>query len=111
MFKAFVLIRNLESAAERLDFGEFTIGLVGTQFKELRDLFSSADVNRDDWILDKSYTVPPPGPPGSPVGGIPNDIEDILVLFRLFKVGDLAFVKQAVVPPSGNRSCNSLIGR
>src|SRR4051812_17421140 len=75
MFNAFVLIRNLESAAERLDFGEFTIGRVGNQFKELRELFSSADVNRDDWILDKSYTVPPPGPPGSPVGGIPNDIE------------------------------------
>jgi hypothetical protein len=47
--------------------------------------------------------VPPPGPPGSAVGGIPNDIEDILLLFRLYKVGDIAFVKQAVIQPSGNR--------
>jgi len=46
MFKAFVLIRNLESTAKHLDFGEFTIDLVGLQFKELRELFSSLDVNQ-----------------------------------------------------------------
>lgn len=44
----------------------------------------------------------PTGPPGSPVGGIPNDIEDILLLLRLFKAGDISFLKQAVVQPSGN---------
>jgi hypothetical protein len=103
MFKALVLIRNLESTAERLDFGDFTIRRIGLDFKEFREVFSSADVNQDDWIFEKLYTVPPPGPPGSPVGGIPNDIEDILVLFRLYKVGDIAFVKQAIIQPSGNR--------
>ena len=101
MFKAFVLIRNLESGAKRLDFGEFTIELVGLRFKELREVFSSVDVNQDDWLFEKSYTVPPPGPPGSPVGGIPNDIEDILLLFRLYKAGDIAFVRQAITPPGG----------
>jgi Apea-like HEPN len=102
MFKAFVLIRNLESSAKRLDFGEFTVELVGLRFKELREVFSSIDVNQDDWIFEKLYTVPPPGPPGSPVGGIPNDIEDILLLFRLYKAGDISFVKQAIIPPGGN---------
>lgn len=101
MFKAFVLIRNLESGAERLEFGEFTVQLVGLRFKELREIFSSADVNQDDWVFEKSYNVPPPGPPGSAVGGIPNDIEDILLLFRLYKAGDIAFVKQAIMQPSG----------
>jgi hypothetical protein len=103
MFKALVLVRNLESDAKRLDFGEFTIELVGLRFKELREGFSSVDVNQDDWIFEKSYAVPPPGPPGSAVGGIPNDIEDILLLFRLYKAGDIAFVKQAVIQPSGRR--------
>jgi hypothetical protein len=103
MFKAFVLVRNFDSAAERLDFGDFTIERIGLKFPEFREVFSSVDVNQDDWILEKSYTVPPSGPPGSPVGGIPNDLEDILVLFRLYKVGDIAFVKQAIIPPSGNR--------
>jgi len=55
MFKAFVLVRNLEAAAESLDFGEFTLNLVGLRFKELREVFPSADVNRDDWVFEKSY--------------------------------------------------------
>jgi hypothetical protein len=54
MFKAFILVRNLESGAESLDFGEFTTNLVGLRFKELREVFSSEDVNQEDWILEKS---------------------------------------------------------
>lgn len=102
MFKAFVLVRNIASGAERLDFGEFTIARVGRLFEELREVFSSRDVNQDDWIFQKSYNHLPPGPPGSPVGGIPNDIEDVLLLLRLYKAGDISFIKQAIVPPSGN---------
>src|SRR5438445_6029438 len=103
VFKAFTLVRNLESSAESLDLGEFTISPVGLRFKELREVFSSLDVNQDDWIFEKSYTQLPLGPPGSAVGGIPNDIEDILLLLRLYKAGDLLFAKQAIIPPSGNR--------
>lgn len=98
MFEALVLLRNLESGAERLDFGAFTVQPIGLQFETLREVFSSVDVNQADWLLNKSYTVPPPAPPGSPLGGILNDIEDILLLFRLYKVGDIAFVKRAIIP-------------
>lgn len=104
MFKALTLVRNLESGVESLDFDEFTINLVGLGFKELREVFSSVDVNQDDWILEKSYKQLPPGPPGSPVGGIPNDIEDILLLLRLYKPGDISFIKQAIVQPNGKTS-------
>jgi len=102
MFKALILVRNLISSAECLDFGEFTINLVGLRFKELREVFSSVDVNEGDWIFEKSYTQLPLGSPGSPVGGIPNDIEDILLLLRLYKAGDISFIKQAIIPPSGS---------
>ena len=102
MFRALILIRNLESGGEGLDFGEFTINPVRLRFKELREVFSSVDVNQDDWIFEKSYTqLPLLGPPGSPVGGIPTDIEDILLLLRLYKTGDISFVKLAIIPPSG----------
>jgi len=103
MFKAFTLVRNLESSADGLDFGEFTINPVGLRFKELREVFSSLDVNQDDWIFEKSYTQLPPGPPGSAVGGIPNDIEDILLLLRLYRHGEIAFIKLAIILPSGKR--------
>jgi hypothetical protein len=101
MFKVSILVRNIESTAESFDFGEFTLKLVGLRFKDLRETLSSVDVNPDDWILEKSYTLLPSGPPGSPVGGIPNDIEDILLLLRLSKPGDISFIKQAITLPSG----------
>jgi hypothetical protein len=84
-----------------LDFGEFTINPVGLRFKEFREFLSSVDVNQDDWILEKSYTQLPLGSRGSPVGGIPNDVEDILLLLRLYKPGDISFIRQAIILPSG----------
>lgn len=102
MFKASVLVRNLESKAESLDFGEFNISVVGPRFEGPRKVFSSLDVNEDDWVLEKSYAGLPPGVPGSPVGGIPDDIEEILLLLRLRKTGDISFIRQAITPPSGN---------
>ena len=102
MFKALILVRNFESTAEGLDFGEFTVQRIGLRFKKLREDFSSIDVNQDDWLLEKSYSQLPLGLPGSPVGGIPNDVEDVLLLLRLFKAGDVSFIKQVIIPPTGN---------
>src|SRR5580704_5130772 len=102
MFKAFVLARNLVSGAESLDFGEFIISHVGLRFEQLRNVFSSRDVNQDDWILEKFYAELPPAPPAYPLRGIQKDIEDILLLLRLYKSGDVAFVKQATTLPSGD---------
>jgi hypothetical protein len=102
VFKALILVRNLQSSAENLDFGEFTVNLVGLRFKELREVFSSVDVNPDDWIFEKSYARAPLGPPDSLVGGIPTDIEDILLLLRLYHVGDIAFIKLAITAPRGH---------
>jgi hypothetical protein len=102
MFTALILVRNFRSTAESLDFGEFTVQRIGLRFQKLREDFSSIDVNQDDWLLEKSYSKLPPGPPGSPVGSIPNDIEDVLLLLRLFKPGDISFIKRAIIPPNGN---------
>jgi hypothetical protein len=102
MFSALAVVRNFESPEDFLDFGGFTIQRIGLRFKELRDTFSSTDVNQDDWIFEKVYALLPLGPPGSPVGGVPNDIEDVLLLLRLFKTGDISFIRLAIIPPSGN---------
>jgi len=102
-YRARVLVRNLMARTDRIELGEFVLTRVGLQFKALREKLSSKDVFQDDWLLEKTYNKLPscPGPAPSGLGGIPNDIEDILFLLRLFKVGDVAFVKQAVVKPNG----------
>jgi hypothetical protein len=102
MFKAFVLVRNLKSRADRLDFDEFTINRVGLRFKKLKEVFRSFEFDETDWFCEKSYTQLPPGPPSSVVGGIPKDIEDILLLLRLYRAGDVSFIKHAIILPSGN---------
>lgn len=105
MHKAVVLTRNLHSRTERLDFGAFTISRVGLRFDELRELLSSRDVFQNDWVFEKTYAELPPAPIHSPagVGGIPNDIEDTLLLLRLYKVGDIAFVEQAIFLPNEDK--------
>jgi hypothetical protein len=102
-YRALVLVRNLMARSDRIEMGEFVLTRVGLQFEELRKKLSSQDVFREDWLLEKTYAQLPdcPGPAPSGLGGIPNDIEDILFLLRLFNVGDVAFVKQAVIKPNG----------
>jgi hypothetical protein len=102
MCKALVLIRNLSSNAKRLDFGEFTISVVGLRYEDLSNVLLFRDVKPDDWIFEKSYNELPPGPVGSSVGGVPDDVEDILLLFRLYSVGDIAFIRAAITTPKGN---------
>lgn len=102
MFKASVLVRNLESTAEVLDFGEFTIGRIGPRFEELRKVLQSVDVDPGDRILEKSYAYLPLGPRGSPDDAILIDIEDILLLLRLYHEGEIAFIRLVIAGPSGN---------
>jgi hypothetical protein len=98
MLKALALVRNLNSSASGLDFGEFTINPVGPRFNELRQVFSSSDVNRDDWIFEKFYSQA-----DSLVEAIAPGIEEILLLLRLYDVGDIAFVKLATIAQSVSR--------
>src|ERR1035438_6157403 len=102
MCKALVLIRNLSSNAKRLDFGEFTISVVGLRYEDLSNVLLFRDVKPDDWIFEKSYNELPPGPVGSSVGGVPDDVEDILLLFRLYSVGEISFIRAAITTPKGN---------
>lgn len=103
-YRALVLVRNLSSSTHKLDFGEFVLTSIGhPQYLDLRKTLSSLDVYIGDWLLEKTYSVLPDstGPSPSGIGGIPNDIEDIQLLLRLYKVGDMVFTKQAVVNPDG----------
>jgi hypothetical protein len=114
---ASVLVRNVRlltklrphdlgdfSPATHVDFGEFTVREIGSRnFDEARLLLSYESVNPYDFILEKRYATLPPTDSGSPsgVGGIPDDLTDLLFLLRLYKGGDLAFAKIAITKPNG----------
>ncbi len=100
MYKALVLVRNIEEDSVELDTGEFRIERVGLRFKELREIFASLDVDPDHWIFEKSYTQLPPAQPGSKFdAAIQQDVEESLLLLRLYKPGDISFMKHVIMLP------------
>jgi hypothetical protein len=103
-YRVLVLVRNLKSAADAIDFGEFVLTKITTPHL-LSETFAPQAVYGDDWQLAKAYPEfqsPDDAVPVS-VGGILKNVEEILLLLRLFAVGDIAFVRIAVTQPDGSR--------
>ena len=114
---ASVLVRNVRLLTKRrpehlgdfsptttVEFGEFSVREIDSQdFEDARTLLAFDSAYQGDCILEKRYPTLPRTNSGSPagVGGIPDDLEDLLFLLRLYKGGDLAFVKIAVTKPNG----------
>lgn len=109
---AFVLVRNLllpgrrsTTAPPDLVFNEFKIWGVpqgdGQRLDDARGLFPEAHVN--DCVYERHYPSIPPAREAAPsgFGGIPEDVEDALLLLRLFKTGDLAFAQFKIEEPNG----------
>ncbi|MGA8224379.1 MAG: hypothetical protein WB780_22225 [Candidatus Acidiferrales bacterium] len=98
-----VLVRNLESDTNRLQFAYFSIETIET----VRDLDAARrffpEAMRDEWLLIRDYDAIPPAPEAwSGFGAIPNDVEDLLLLLRLYRPGDLAFVGFHVTTPTAS---------
>jgi len=56
-------------------------------------------------LIEREYDVIPPAPHAySGFGALPNEAEDLLLLFRLFRPGDLAFVSLSMQKPDSQPS-------
>jgi hypothetical protein len=96
-----VLVRNLESDTQRLQFSDFYIEEIAHHRDWLvaKEFFPEAA--QGEWILVREYTsIPPVAENWSGFGAIPNEIEDQLVLLRLFRPGDLTFTALHVTTPT-----------
>lgn len=100
-----VLVRNVESGRRSLEFSSFSLRELGLDFQGAREFFP--DAMRNEWMLERHYDAIPPLPPiaegwPGPFGGIPFDVEDTLLLLRLYRPGDLAFVGMHVQTPTSS---------
>jgi hypothetical protein len=109
---AFVLVRNLDVSRRRGIIGpgdlvsnEFTIWDVSQGNEQRRDeaCRSFPEAYCTDYVYDRRYASIPPAREAAPsgYGAIPEDVEDALLLLRLFKPGDLAFAQFKVQEPDG----------
>jgi len=103
-FRAFVLVRNLKSTVDSVDLGEFTLRRIRNAQDPAAEIFSPEVAYADDWQLEKTYGEDRGADGAISVGGILKDIEETLLLLRLYKVGDVAFVRTVVIQPDGSRS-------
>lgn len=95
-----VLVRNLESDSRLLQFSNFSIESLRDfrRWEAAKEFFPNPD--RGEWVLKRDYAVIPPVKENwSGYGAIPYDVEDMLLLLRLYKPGDLAFVRQHLCTP------------
>jgi hypothetical protein len=107
-YTTYILIKNFESESKKLVFDEFSITKIdNSNYDELKGIFKSVCVYRfGQHFIERRYSEVPSLPEGeddeSGLGRILYNSEDLMLLLRLFKVGDLAFVAQTIKRPNGD---------
>jgi len=113
-----ILARNIESDQFRpivadafsplkVRFSDFSIELLDQgkrrRLEYARQFFKCAMFG--ECLIEREYDVIPPAPHAySGFGALPNEAEDLLLLFRLFRPGDLAFVSLSMQKPDSQPS-------
>jgi hypothetical protein len=99
MFKTFVLVKKFKSTSEELHFADFKLWKIGSSYdndlKKAQHLFSKAWPLYEDYVYEKTYDD------DNERERAPFDIEDTLLLLRLFKAGDIFFVNPCIEEPNG----------
>ncbi len=116
-----VLARNIESDVSTLHFSDFSVECLRQgrhqRLAYAREFFPEAMY--EDYLIEREYqTIPPVAENWSGFGAIPSEMEDLLLLLRLYRSGDLAFIalsiQKAGSPPVKQypyRAISSLVGR
>jgi len=101
MYRVSVLVKNLDSNSEELNFAKFKLKKITEDdddlFQKARNVLFPGKADKCDYIYERNYTA---------IGSnllsiIIKDIEDALFLLRLFKVGDLGFLSPCIHKPDG----------
>ncbi len=105
MIKSFVLVKKLKSTVDELHFAGFKLWKVGSSFdndlKKAQQLFSKAWPLYEDYVYEKVYDDEQES---NAQDKVPFDVEDTLLLLRLFKTGDLFFVNPCIQEHNGDLS-------
>ena len=99
MYRIRSLVRHIESDEEELTFQEFRLWKVNTPGlvrDAQRSLPGSPNQLASDWIYERHYDDVPDN-----FGSIPFDVLDTLFILRLFKPGEISFVRHTVQDEDG----------
>jgi hypothetical protein len=103
MRNSFALVKKLNSNSDELIFNKFRLSKISRgdndALKKAQRLFSKAWVCYGDWIYRREYDD------SADWDEISLDVEDALLLLRLYKTGDLFFVQPCIEEADGNLFC------
>jgi hypothetical protein len=107
-YTTYILIQNFETKPKELVFDKFRIVRVdNSNWDECKQIFRPVFVKRfGQHFIERRYKGVPKLPKGeedvSGLGRIPYHSEDLMLLLRLFREGDIVFITQAIKTPEGN---------
>ncbi|MDO9069838.1 MAG: HEPN domain-containing protein [Deltaproteobacteria bacterium] len=101
MYLGFALVKNLRSSASELIFSDFTLRNIQQGdidvLRRAQELFPGGHASYGDWIYERSYDTIA----DDQWERISVDTENILLLLRLYRVGDLVFLQPCTQEPGG----------
>lgn len=97
---AYALVRNLFSYDSELQFRNFRLWKTDTPGL-VRDAVAVLPMGsrvqlHNDWIYERHYTDVPEN-----FGSVPFDVQDVLLLLRLFRIGEISFVRHSIKADNG----------
>jgi Apea-like HEPN len=103
MYTSYALVKFIDSRDSELSFRDFRIrqlSSVGDR-EDVRALFPGAPIYGTEWLYERTYDDSEVRRGAYGFGRIPGDLEDTLLLLRLFKPGNIVFIKHSIRDPTG----------
>jgi len=100
MINSFVLVKKLKSTSKELFFANFKLWKIDSSFNN--DLSKAQRLFPKVWPLYEDYVYERAYDDNNGRERAPYDIEDTLLLMRLFKIGDLFFVSPCIEESNGD---------
>lgn len=106
MYAAYALIKHINSNDPELRFRDFRIWEIRSTGDRLdaQVLFPSVRIYGSEWVYERNYQDSEVSRAAYGFGRIPNDLEDTLLVLRLFRPGDIIFTRYSVREPNGELS-------
>jgi len=106
VYTAYGLMKFIDSNDSELHFRDFQIRRVSSvgNRHDAQVVFPGTRIYGDEWVYERSYQNSQVSRGAYGFGRIPGDLEDTLLLLRLFKPGDVILTGHSVRNPSGELS-------